>query len=380
MILNLQPIIILLFIPAILKLVRLKQDGMSVANYVYDAWGNILSVKDGANKDVASTDTSHIANLNPYRYRGYIYNNETGLYYLQSRYYDPVTGRFINADVYVDTGSTVLSTNMFAYCENNTVLYSDTAGYWKSDDHVALCKKAGFGKTTQTWVKYADTKFSSDSKYSAPFHSRNSKPNAVYIAKYLYNKAINLIKQYNSGQKSRVTFKYTSNEKLNKDTKSTVYLDDYYLGFTNKTTYKKTTSNDKAKLLLKELNNLKGRQYQSYALLGLMLHTVQDYFAHLTKIDVYKNNKSYLKNVTTTNFSNNYLHSTNVFEENKNAISWRYNNTKKVTYAICAWYQKRKKINEIQFKQISNYRGCYLLMYQRIGYKIYSYEHILKIT
>ena len=54
-------------------------------------------------------------NLNPLRYRGYVYDDETGLYYLQSRYYDPVTGRFLNADVYADTGYvSPLSTNTFA--------------------------------------------------------------------------------------------------------------------------------------------------------------------------------------------------------------------------------------------------------------------------
>ena len=106
-----------------------KQDGTVIANYVYDVWGKILSVKDSSNNTVASTNTSHIANLNPYRYRGYIYDNETGLYYLQSRYYDPITGRFLNADVYCDTQTgTTLSTNMFAYCENNATNHSDPTG------------------------------------------------------------------------------------------------------------------------------------------------------------------------------------------------------------------------------------------------------------
>ena len=51
------------------------------------------------------------------------------MYYLQSRYYDPVTGRFINADIYFDTGISVLSTNMFAYCENNCINNIDSEGY-----------------------------------------------------------------------------------------------------------------------------------------------------------------------------------------------------------------------------------------------------------
>ena len=65
----------------------------------------------------------------PFRYRGYVYDDETGLYYLQSRYYDPKTGRFLNADIYFDTASgSSLSTNMFAYCENCSTLKIDING------------------------------------------------------------------------------------------------------------------------------------------------------------------------------------------------------------------------------------------------------------
>ena len=79
--------------------------GTEVASYVYDAWGNI--------KDTKGDPT--VRELNPIRYRGYVYDTETSLYYLQSRYYDPLTDRFLNADVYCDTGTdTTLSTNMFA--------------------------------------------------------------------------------------------------------------------------------------------------------------------------------------------------------------------------------------------------------------------------
>ena len=66
---------------------------------------------------------------NPLRYRGYIYDTETGFYYLQSRYYDPANHRFINADVYASTDiSSALASNMFAYCTNNPVNLLDAAG------------------------------------------------------------------------------------------------------------------------------------------------------------------------------------------------------------------------------------------------------------
>ena len=69
-----------------------------------------------------------------------MYDTGTGLYYLQSRYYDPKTGRFINADdtAYVDTNSGIpLSTNMFAYCENNFINNVDKTGYFFLVDDLA---------------------------------------------------------------------------------------------------------------------------------------------------------------------------------------------------------------------------------------------------
>ena len=89
----------------------------TVASYTYDPWGKIIS------------SSGTLADINPLRYRGYYYDTETGFYYLQSRYYDPEIGRFINADSYASTDATgLLSTNMFAYCENDPVNKSDPTG------------------------------------------------------------------------------------------------------------------------------------------------------------------------------------------------------------------------------------------------------------
>lgn len=103
-------------------------NGNTVAQYTYNAWGRLLSVKNGIGNAVSASSTTHIANLNPFRYRGYYYDNESGFYYLNSRYYDAKTGRFINADVYASSGQGMLSTNMFAYCLNNPVNMADTDG------------------------------------------------------------------------------------------------------------------------------------------------------------------------------------------------------------------------------------------------------------
>ena len=96
----------------------------SYGYYTYDAWGNVT-----AHTATGSTPAStSLIYRNPLRYRGYIYDNETGFYYLQSRYYDPANHRFINADSFASTGQGFTGTNMFAYCNNNPVNCRDDAG------------------------------------------------------------------------------------------------------------------------------------------------------------------------------------------------------------------------------------------------------------
>ena len=105
----------------------LDTNGNLVVKYVYDAWGN-HKVLDADGNEI--TDSYHIGRINPYRYRGYYFDEETGLYYLQSRYYDPETGRFLNADTveYLDPKS-INGLNLYAYCGNNPVMYSDPSGH-----------------------------------------------------------------------------------------------------------------------------------------------------------------------------------------------------------------------------------------------------------
>ena len=113
-------------------IVQIRNSEQSVvANYHYDAWGKLLSITD-ANGN-AITSQSHAATLNPLRYRGYVYDNETGLYLTGTRYYDPEIGRFINADGYVSTGQGLAGYNMFAYCNNNPVMCCDCLGLCPHD-------------------------------------------------------------------------------------------------------------------------------------------------------------------------------------------------------------------------------------------------------
>ena len=96
-----------------------NSSGTQVATYYYDAWGNIIA-KSGS-----------MADINPFRYRGYYYDNETGFYYLQTRYYDPTICRFINADNYELLGTlsqTIGQLNLYAYANNNPIMYTDESG------------------------------------------------------------------------------------------------------------------------------------------------------------------------------------------------------------------------------------------------------------
>ncbi len=107
--------------------------GTIVAKYTYDVWGKILSVTDANGVDV-SADSSHIANINPLRYRGYYYDSETGLYYVNSRYYDPYVARFISPDtteILTATPTALTDKNLYAYCDNNPVVRADSNGeFW----------------------------------------------------------------------------------------------------------------------------------------------------------------------------------------------------------------------------------------------------------
>ena len=93
-----------------------------VVEYKYDAWGRPTL------KRSLTTAYDALATLNPFRYRGYVYDEETGLYYLRSRYYNPVWGRFIGIDTIVGVYAGILSTNSYSYAVNNPIINTDTDG------------------------------------------------------------------------------------------------------------------------------------------------------------------------------------------------------------------------------------------------------------
>ena len=94
-------------------------NGSTVVSYSYDPWG--VCTTTGS---MAST----LGALNPFRYHGYVYDEETGWYYLLSRYYNPTVGRYLSADTLSSTGQGVLGYNMYAYCLNNPTTNYDPSG------------------------------------------------------------------------------------------------------------------------------------------------------------------------------------------------------------------------------------------------------------
>lgn len=127
----------------------LDSAGTAVVNYVYDAWGNLV--------DTSGYTTHPLGTLNPLTYRAYTYDHETGLYYLQSRYYNPEVGRFLNADNYPSTGQGLLGNNMFAYCGNNPVSRKDDGGeFWN------VIVGAAIGAVVNTVVSYAASKMAGE--------------------------------------------------------------------------------------------------------------------------------------------------------------------------------------------------------------------------
>ena len=111
--------------------------GKEVVRYRYDAWGNLLETSG----DMADT----LGKLNVLRYRGYVYDDETGLYYLKARYYNPAWGRFISSDRYASTGQGMLGSNMFAYCNNDPVMMVDSDGTVPFQNLLMADNGGGFG-------------------------------------------------------------------------------------------------------------------------------------------------------------------------------------------------------------------------------------------
>ena len=137
------------------------ESGTKIGSYTYDAWGNCtVSTESGT----TTSQKRIVRTLNPFRYRGYYYDTDTGLYYLQSRYYNPKWGRFLNADyaeVMSDNGS-LSDKNLFVYCDNNPVMRKDEDGeFWNILIGAAVGFVVGAGVSIVTQAMAGELDFTS---------------------------------------------------------------------------------------------------------------------------------------------------------------------------------------------------------------------------
>ena len=128
----------------------MDESGVRVVEYIYDAWDKLISS--------TGTLATTLGADNPFRYRGYYYDTETGLYYLTTRYYDPEVCRFISADIYMSTGQGVLGGNMWAYCGNNPVNRYDIDGdFWHIVIGAAVGAVVGFASSVVSDIITAES-------------------------------------------------------------------------------------------------------------------------------------------------------------------------------------------------------------------------------
>ena len=149
-----------------------NQRGETVARYTYDAWGACTVSYDAtATPAFEGGEAINIATINPFRYRSYYFDTETGLYYLQSRYYDPNLGRFLNGDELkmVGVGTPSIGSNLYQYCENEPVGEKDIAGYVAQ--FVAMAIGAVFGLFVQYAIDVVCNLISKVKKFLVPCSS-----------------------------------------------------------------------------------------------------------------------------------------------------------------------------------------------------------------
>ncbi len=161
-------------------------EGALRASYEYDAWGNATVYAVSQNAETGKDEYTKITNqatsgnigaINPIRYRGYYYDTDLELYYLQSRYYDSTIGRFINVDAFITTGQGILGLNMFAYCLNNPIIYSDPTGEYALCIHLRSSSNCKYCKQDRERIA-AMADVGSDSNYR-PY---KGKPGSTYTA------------------------------------------------------------------------------------------------------------------------------------------------------------------------------------------------------
>lgn len=139
----------------------MDENGTQLVKYEYDSWGKLLSIRDENNNELSYVQ-NHIANINPFRYRSYYYDIETGLYYLNNRYYNPELMRFISPDLVLGANGDILSYNLYSYVSNNPISNYDITGNSKLlNKIIAAVVNFVFNKKSKKSNKSKKTKKSS---------------------------------------------------------------------------------------------------------------------------------------------------------------------------------------------------------------------------
>ena len=251
------------------------------------------------------------------------------------------------------TQASTLGGNLFAYCENNAVVGYDPTGEWDVNKHVEMCTAAGCDNDSRfcVWNGYADKRYYSNSAYSAPFHGRPA-PEVFSIVKELYNLSLPL-KGKDKNHKTKFSYsksgkgytKLSSNLNFQvKDSKNSNY---------------NSMASKISSAFLSDLNGLPTGDAQSRALMGLALHTLQDYFAHSLLVNVYVNNKRFSEKTRMTIASNKlkskYGVSLSKTEDNPNLFSFRVSEARTATIIMYDRYCQKKKMLDIFAVTESNY-------------------------
>ncbi len=265
------------------------ENGAVLLTYSYTAWGEITySATSMQNMLLAAT----LSNVNPFTYRGYCYDYDIGMYYLQSRYYDPQVCRFINADStdYLGTTGTLLSYNLFAYCENDGVNAIDATGTWGEDVHRGYYEKdpknSNFSTSRITKIGYSNYIYKGWSLYIPCI--RENKTIYSYYGTYYWAIQCGI-----SASNAKIIADACKEvDDLNKGISWAPYIGDQSWHFnTNWGTSKKdsrimnsNTALKKAKSYLSMGDKNNGLRY-----IGRALHPIQDIYAHTRNVCFYYN-------------------------------------------------------------------------------------------
>ena len=260
----------------------LNSNGNCVAEYKYDAWGNCRVTKD----------TNTIAYTNPLRYRGYYYDSDTDMYYLQSRYYDAKIGRFINADMPEMIVNDVL--NLYSYCNNDPINNSDKNGSWCYNIKYCAFNDQIKGKMMN---RYNKNKKAMNNYYKSMIYAQHNAPitNMNYLDSDLSDTGCEIIATYNSMKR------------MNKN----VFLAGVILEF--------------------EMN---GMYYVRSGKLGSDPYSLGSYFkAHKVKYDSWYSKSKFLKNAKSGKKSGIIS-----FWNNNGKLFW-----KQGIHTVAYWYDKKTK-------------------------------------